>query len=241
MTTSSTSRRGRTRWLLVVPLVGLTVIVIGVVLLERAHPRLETEQLQVEDVPPLGIEGEQQQCIRLADDSVVDSAIEEVRESFPPGGRVSSAQVHSCPAAFDELEVTFVGEVVGELLPRQGGAWAQVNDDPYALEIGPIVGHRQLAGSNSGPSVWLPDGLHERIEAPGRPDRRGDVIAVEGRLLRADPDDGGGITVRAEELEVLAGPVEIQAPLHVLQVVVAAVLALAAIASLAWARRVRRR
>lgn len=233
------SRRGRTRWLLAVPILGLVAIVTGVVVLEAVHPQLETDELQVDGLPPLPLE-EAQQCIRLADDSVVDSVVEEVGETLRPGDRVSSEQVYACPAAFDGRDVTFVGEVVGEIIPRDGGAWAQVNDDAYALEVGPVIGHRERAGSNNGMSVWLPDGLHERIEEPGRPGRRGDVIQVRGPLLRTDPDDGGGTTVRAQELQVLDGPVEIEAPLHVAQIVVAGVLAVLALASVVWARRVRR-
>lgn len=229
-------RRDRTRWLLVASVVGLAIIVAGVAGLEAIHPQQigDRSGLRVPGVPPLAID-EERACTRRAD----DTTSEDLRVEFPEGGRVSSTQVFQCPAAFDALPVTFVGEVVGELLPRRGGVWAQINDDDYALRVGPLVGHRERSGFNTGMSVWLPDGLHDRIEAPGRAGRRGDVVLVRGMLLRTDPDDGGGTTIRADELEVLAPPVEVEAPLHVPQVIVAAVLAALAVAALLWSRRVR--
>jgi hypothetical protein len=229
-------RRERTRWLLVTPVVGLTLIISGMVWLEASAPEVETSGMFVEGVPPLALE-EERACPRRADE---DTGAQ-IRDRFPSGGRVSSTQVFLCPQAFDEQRVTYTGEVVGEVLPRRGGAWAQVNDDRYALEVGPLVGHRGRDGFNTGMAVWLPDGLHEQIGAAGRPGLRGDVILVRGVVFQADPDDGGGITIRAEELEILAEAIEVEDPLHVPQLIVAVILAMVAIASLVWSRRAARR
>lgn len=229
-------RRGPTRWLLITPLVGLALVIGGVVALEAMTPEPGPGADMRVEVPPLGLEDETE-CVRRTDETGAD----DVREDYRDGDRVSATQIHLCPAAFDGREVLYVGEVVGELLPRDGGVWAQVNDDPYALEVGPLVGHTQRAGFNTGLAVWLPDGLHEDIEEMGRAGRRGDVIEVRGTLLRADPDDGGGITVRAEQVQVVADAVEVDEPLHVPQAVAAGVLALVAMATLLWSRRVRQR
>jgi hypothetical protein len=230
------SRRGRTRWLMIAPLTGLAIIIGGVVALEAAAPTGEPIDWMVRDVPPLGIEDERQ-CLRLVDDQTAT----DIREEFAPGERVSSAQVFRCPSAFDDLEVSFAGEVIGDVLERRGGAWVQVNDDAYALETGPLTDHRMRSGFNQGMSVWLPDGLHERIGDVGNADRRGDVILVRGILDRTDPNDGGGITIRAEEMEILAPSIEVEAPFHTLQAAIAGILAVIALASVAWARRVARR
>jgi hypothetical protein len=229
-------RRERTRWLLVAPVVGLAVIFAGVVALDAAAPEVETADRRVPGVPPLALEDERS-CTRQAADNVA----EEIRDAFPEAGRVSSTQVFQCPRAFDGLTVTYVGEVIGEVLPRRGGAWAQVNDDIYALEVGPLVGHQERDGFNTGLSVWLPDGLYQQVEDVGRPGRRGDVILIRGTLERADPHDGGGTTVRAESLEVLAPSIEVEDPLHVPQLIAAIVLALLAVASVIWSRRTVRR
>jgi hypothetical protein len=230
-------RRQRTRFLLLGAVAGLAVIVLGAEALLRAAPLEDrSDELRVVEVPPLAAI-EITTCARRAgEDSAAD-----IRELLPAGGRVSAAQVYACPAAYDGLRVTYAGEPVGELLPRRGGVWAQVNDDDYALEVGPISGHRELRGFNSGLSVWLPDGLHEQIGAVGRPSRRGDVLLLTGVLYRADPDDGGGITLRADQLEVLAPAIEVAAPLHRVQAVVAALLVALAALTILWARAARQR
>ena len=214
--TGSHSERSRppTRRLLVGAVAVLVLLLAGVVWLESLHPQLDPSGNAVQGVPPLALDDEPT-CRRFVDEAPIDdirqrlesqAAIERVEEGFPSGGRISSTQVYLCPSAYDGKEVTYVGEVVGELLPRRGGAWAQVNDDEYALVTGPVVGHRERAGFNTGLSVWLEGDLADRIAAPGRPLLRGDVVLLRGTILRADPDDGGGITLRATELETLAGP-----------------------------------
>ncbi len=221
---------------MIVPLTALAIVIAGVVALEAAAPVAEPVDRSVQGLPPLGVEDERP-CRRVVD----DQTIIDIRESFTPGERVTSSQVFRCPAAFDGLEVTYAGEAIGDILERDTGAWVQVNDDAYALETGPLIDHRQRSGFNTGMSVWLPDGLHERIEGVGNADRRGDVILIRGILDRTDPEDGGGLTVRATELEVLAPTIEIEAPFHTLQALVAGLLAAAAVASVVWARRVARR
>lgn len=139
------------------------------------------------------------------------------------GTLVRTADVLACPAAHDGRTVTLVGEVVGDVVRRAGGAWLTVNDDAYALVHGPLVGHGTRAGRNAGIAVWAPDGTHEGLGVPGRAGRRGAVVRVTGTIHRTDPADGGGLTLRAETLEVLATAVTVRAPINVPQAVVAAV------------------
>lgn len=234
-TRAADRRRGRTLWLLLTPLVGLIVIVGGVWALQEAHPVVE-ESLFVTGVPALALE-EVTTCTRQN----VDDGATALREQWVDGGRISSTQILACPEAYDLAEVVFVGEVVGEVITRRDGAWVQVNDDAYALRIGPLVAHRQLAGSNTGMAVWIPEPLVDAIEVVGRAGVRGDVLQVTGIVRRADPADGGGLTIRAMDLTVLADGQVIDEPLHSLQAVVAVVLALAAIGAAGWAWRVRQR
>lgn len=222
---------GRTRWLVLTPIVGLALIVTGVIALEAAHPQRDPSGMAVDGVPDLATD-EVRTC-----DPRDEATVQEIRDALPRHGRVASSQVVACPRAFDGLEVSYAGEVVGELLPRDGGVWAQINDDAYAFDTGPLVGHREHAGFNSGLSVWLPDGVHDPIDGVGRPAVRGDVVLVTGTLLRADPDDGGGITIRAEDLQVLAPSTAVDVPLHGTQAIVAALLLVAAAAAMVWARR----
>lgn len=145
------------------------------------------------------------------------------------GARVASTAVLSCPVAFDGRTITFAGEVIGDVLVRDGGAWVLINDDAYALATGPLPTHRTRSGFNSGLPVWLPDGLHESLSEPGRPGRRGDVVEVVGRVVRVDPDDAGGMTLRAERLRIVAPGVDVDEPLDRPQAALAlALLVLAA-------------
>lgn len=159
-----------------------------------------------------------------------------------PVGPVRSADVMSCPDLFDGRTVTYTGEVVGDVLDRDGGAWVLMNDDAYALESGPLPAHREFRGGNTGLSVWLPDQLVELADTPGRPGQRGDVLRVRGRINRVDPADGGGLTLRAFDADVVAEAAAVEVPVHTAQVAVAGVFAaLAVLAVLLQRRQAQRR
>lgn len=159
-----------------------------------------------------------------------------------PVGRVNSVDVIECPDAFDRQSVTYVGEVVGDVLHRRGGAWLLVNDDGYALRTGPLQSHDAFDGFNTGLSVWLPDPLPE-LEAGG-PRQRGTVIEVRGVILRADPADGGGLTLRAldpGDVRVIREAEPIDRPINRGQAVLALVMAALAVGVVAIERRARAR
>ena len=124
------------------------------------------------------------------------------------------------------------------MLLRDGGAWLLVNDDPYALDQGPLTAGEPPRGTNSGLTVWLPDPLTDLVDEPGEHGVRGDVLEIVGRVNRADPADGGGLTIRAVEATLLAEAVELDEPVHWAQVAAAAVLAALALLVL-WRERQR--
>ncbi len=135
--------------------------------------------------------------------------------------RATSTAVLACPSAYDGRTIVYVGELVGDLLRRDGGAWVLVNDDPYALEVGPLPLHADRRGTNQGLSVWLPEATLDRVSGLGRPGQRGDVVAVTGVVRRVDPAAGGALTLRAESLEVLAPAVRRDDPIEPSQLVLA--------------------
>jgi hypothetical protein len=225
----------RTRWplLAVVVVLGLLLALTGA--LARSAP-VAPEAARVpsllDDLPAPMLD-DPIRCSR-ADER---AGIDELRRELAQDGRITSEIVQACPRLLDGRQVLYIGEVVGDVLRRSGGAWVQVNDDAYALELGPFGPHRETRGYSAGLAVWLPDGLHEQLGAPGRHGRRGDVIRVEGVLRRADPADGGGITVRATRMEVLAPSTAVDEPLHVPLVLSAGAAALLALAAWGWDRR----
>lgn len=159
----------------------------------------------------------------------------------PAPGRVTSRQLVECPDLFDGRRVTYVGEVVGDVLRRGGGAFVLVNDDRYALGQGPLPAAGEPAGGNSGISVWLEGDLADLVTRPGGPGVRGDVLAIQGVVHRTDPADGGGLTIRAREARVLDGAREVPVPVHAGHVAVAAGLALLAAVAVVAERIVARR
>lgn len=209
-------------------------VMVMVTWLQRSAPTAGLIPLDLADEAPAD---EFASCERtLPGDNATDPEAE-----TPPGpvGRVSSTEVLQCPRRFDGRLVTFVGEAVGDVLRRDGGAWVQLNDDAYGLEKGPLPGHREFAGTNSGLAVWLPDDLVDLVQRPGRRGVRGDVLQVEGFLRRVDPDDGGGLTIRATDGVLLSPARELDQPVHRSQMVVAGVLALLAIGLVIRERRAR--
>jgi hypothetical protein len=196
---------GPAKRLLILPALLLVVLVVGLHQVDALHPRPLDPTLRVE---PEEVAARPIRCERT-DPASVDRAA----ATMPPEGRISSALVLACPAAYDGHRVRYVGELIGDLLHRDGGAWVLVNDDAYALEVGPLPGHRDLRGTNSGLTVWLPDPLLEAVTGLGRPNQRGDVIEVTGVVVRADPADGEGLTLRADRLRLVAPARAVDEPL----------------------------
>lgn len=221
------ARRWRTLGVSALLVVGIGLLVVWL----RATAPSSPTDTSVADVLPLV-------------DALTCEELEDERGAITPNedtvvGLATSGAVLSCPFAFDGLLVLYVGEVVGDILQRDGGAWLLVNDDPYALEQGPLTAGETPRGTNSGLTVWLPDPLTELVDEPGEHGVRGDVIEVTGRVNRTDPADGGGLTIRAEDATVLAEAVLVDEPIHWTQVGVAAVLAALALLTL-WRERERR-
>lgn len=219
----------------------LTAIVLVAVLIVQLRATLPSHDLE--------FLVDASQAPELADDVVTCQrrlpGIEDPDEAQAPApeplGRVTSTEVVECPDLFDGALVTYIGEVVGDVLQRDGGAWVLMNDDVYALESGPIPSSGEHHGYNSGLSVWLEGDLAELVERPGGPAWRGDVLRVVGVVNRADPADGGGLTIRARQADVVAPAVSLPKTVHWPQVIAAGVLAALALGVLLWERATRRR
>lgn len=224
--------RRHVRWPVLGVLLVLGLLLVLTTQLERAAPRTDSSATAVEGLPAPLLDAPIR-CTRADDEDRLD----DLRSRLRPEGRLTSAIATACPRLLDGRAVVYVGEVVGDVLRRDGGAWLLVNDDAYALEVGPFGPHREQRGFNAGLAVWLPDGLHEALGEPGRHGRRGDVILIEGTFLRADPTDGGGMTVRADTIEVLAPSTAVVEPLNTPLVLAATIAALLAAVSWWWARR----
>lgn len=221
--------------LLVLPSAVVLAILGMVIVTPTRTDRPPDAGLEVSEVvAPLAVDGAV--CQRDGDAPDLD------RDPLPAGdGRVTSEMVLACPTIFDGLVVTYVGELVGDLLPREGGAWVLVNDDEYALRLGPLPSHREHAGTNAGLSVWLPDDLLGAVTGLGRPGVRGDVVELAGHIERTDPQDGGGLTLRATALTILRPSEPVAEPLDRPQALLAVASVLAGAVAWTLRRRAARR
>lgn len=145
-----------------------------------------------------------------------------------PPVEVTSAILQECPGTLDGAQVRYEGEVVGGLLSRETGTWAQVNDDAYGRPLGPLPAHQVFLGGNGGIAVLLPDGLADEITRVGGPDVRGDQIAVTGTFHRVDETSGEVVVLEAQAGEVVRAGEAVSDPVVPDRRAAAAVLALLA-------------
>lgn len=116
---------------------------------------------------------------------------------------VTSNNLYDCPQFHDGQRVRYRGEVVGALLHRDIGVWAQLNDDVYAELLGPLPAHRDYRGGNAGVGVLLPAQASQQITFIGGPQTRGDILEVEGVFNRVDPS-GEVAVIRADTARLVA-------------------------------------
>lgn len=153
---------------------------------------------------------------------------------------VDSTVLIECPDTFDGRVVEYRGEAVGAVLRRGPRAWAQLNDDVYALVAGPLPAHRQSVGGNSGMAVSLPAPVAADLVVGGA-DWRGDVLTVRGPYRRAAVEDGEGPSILAEAVTDITPGVAVEPPVSRRRVLTAALLigVTAALATVRIRRAVR--
>ncbi|MPZ73454.1 MAG: hypothetical protein GEU74_09515 [Nitriliruptorales bacterium] len=153
---------------------------------------------------------------------------------------VSSSELIECPKLFDGEQVRYEGEAVGVVLLRPTHSWVHVNDDPYAVRIGPVSEHRTVAGGNSGMAVSMPRETAAAV-TPGAFRTAGTGLSIVGTFLRADPDDGGAPSIRATGVRVVRDARSVHQEISVRRIVAAVVFVAVAMGLLVVRRVVRRR
>lgn len=174
-------------------------------------------------------------------------AQEEADETCPPPRdgndtpvTVAAGDLIECPDTYNGAFVRYQGEAVRAVLHRGPRAWLHLNDDPYALEIGPLYEHRTAVGGNSGIPVSVPAEVADAVAHVGDARHRGDTLMVTGVFHRADPADGGGPTIQGHTVHIISRGRTANRPLHLARAVVAATLTIAAgAAALLTHQRVR--
>lgn len=126
--------------------------------------------------------------------------------------RVTSDDLTDCPDHWDGRAVIYRGEVVGALLRRGDVTWSQLNDDLYGGALGPLPGHRDYRGANSGVGVELPASAAEEVALVGGPGIAGDVLEVRGTFRRVDPATGEMAVIRATSARLVQGGAPLETP-----------------------------
>jgi hypothetical protein len=99
---------------------------------------------------------------------------------------------------YDLMQVTVVGEIVGDYGDRGEIVWVQLNDDAYTHR--PPGSERQLAGTNIGISVRFSGVSLEDFGSPGGHGVRGPIVKVTGVFRNLHPELGGITFIDATEV-----------------------------------------
>jgi hypothetical protein len=106
--------------------------------------------------------------------------------SSPGRAAVTSAELIEHGREYDGREVEFVGEAIGDPMPRGDHLWVNVSD-----------------GSNSALGVWVAGNDWPAIRFYGSADARGDVVRVRGIFSRSCAEHGGDIDIHAASVVVV--------------------------------------
>ena len=104
--------------------------------------------------------------------------------SFAQG--LSSSELIQNAKQYDGKLIVYTGEVIGDVMPRGGNAWVNINDGNNAL------------------GIWMSASLAKEINYEGSYKSRGDSLEVTGIFHRACPEHGGDLDIHAQGLRKLA-------------------------------------
>lgn len=103
---------------------------------------------------------------------------------------------------YDGQEVTYQGEVVGDVMVRGKYAWINVNDDSYSTKHS-VEEDTELKGYNSGQSIWCEASQVEDIRYAGNYQTSGDIVWIKGTFHRACTEHGGDMDIHASEVKLV--------------------------------------
>ena len=98
---------------------------------------------------------------------------------------VSSTELIQNAAQYDGKGIIYEGEVIGEVMKRNSGAWVNVSD-----------GYNTIG-------VWVPHDLAAKIKYIGGYKVKGDIVQIRGLFNYACSVHGGDLDIHAESLRIV--------------------------------------
>ncbi len=95
---------------------------------------------------------------------------------------VSSTELIENGQRYDEKEVVYEGEVIGEIMQRRDGVWVNINDGENSI------------------GVWMPSELAAVIKYKGSYKAMGDILEVTGIFHQTCVQHGGDLDIHATSL-----------------------------------------
>ncbi len=110
---------------------------------------------------------------------------------------ISSGELVEKSNFYNGKTILFRGEVIGEVMVREEGAWLNINDDAYCQ------GSSKLMGYNSGQSIWAKAEDVKIIKTCGDYFHTGDVVEITGVFNRACKKHGGDMDIHAQTVTLI--------------------------------------
>lgn len=119
---------------------------------------------------------------------------------------VTSTELIDNAKEYDQEEVIYTGEVIGDIMKRDEYAWVNVSDGDSAI------------------GIWIIFEETKKIEFTGQYRYRGDIVKITGIFNRACPEHGGDLDIHAKSIEVIERGYEIKRNINFYALIVGAVL-----------------
>ena len=101
------------------------------------------------------------------------------------GEEISSTNLIDHAKAYDTREITYSGEVIGDILNAGDYVWLNVSDGSNAI------------------GIWAGNALAGEVQTAGRYSQHGDDVRISGTFYRACPEHGGDMDIHAESITLL--------------------------------------
>lgn len=106
--------------------------------------------------------------------------------AFAQSEEVSSTELIENAAYWDKKQITYTGEVIGDILVRGDYAWINISDGENTMSC-------YLSAENT-----------KAIENLGRYGVQGDVVCVQGTFYRASAAHGGDMDIDGSSLKLIS-------------------------------------